>query len=1116
MLGRKILPFVLVILILPVYVPSAQYYQPQADLAAVRDKALYISRRAADYVISRAEVEGDGFKWVYQSRYTYYNPIFENGAAGAGYFLLSLYKITGNNTYLRYAEGAARWIISKAASRDGGFTWPHHDDEKPGPDGWYLTPEKSVAGVARFLLELYRTTSKDEYLRYAEGAARWIINAGLRKDVQGSYVDYNPYHQALFGIYSYPQRDAGLLFIDLYRTTGNKEYLDKAKEIGRWIIWTSECTGSICKWYDDRGYGNVYSVEGVSSVADLLYELYLATNDPEYLEVAEKMVNWIESIGVRTNEGIKFPSWDGKFRTITWGWWDRLLFPMTPADIFLKSYEITHNSERLDIAKAYANWLISISVPEGDGVKVPEVEGEGGFHAWINSRVFRFVVMLYNLTGDGRYLDFSEKLLNWISSTAVCENGYVWPTGDGRKIPTFSFGSSGIGYYALAPLTLVAPAKVLDGQITGVSPSSVSMRPGESASFVFTVKNTGSIPADYHVYFPDGSIFGYVSGTISLNPGEYGEITLTGRVPPETSPGTYAVDVYFEMAPHGGVWQRTTIWGRIQVTVLSAGAPKLEITHNFTTKVVSGREFSVNVIVRNTGDREARNVISGIDWSDNAFESMGCTGTLEAAVLKPGEQMQYSCRLKAGSPGTYNVEISAVEALAEGGGAYTSTRFQVSITSLLLKVLGYKTVNISSGAPIVPIMGQMFELDVNLSDESGAYVPEESLMLSSIATPEKDPSGNEPRIACLLMDSGAITSSESRIIKYWCKAEWKIAYVNISKEGIWIAANLLFKAITLGELPDLVDLLEGIMLKDYPTIINLARMTGTSSAMTSDEANKALKASIKLEENMGILPVVGYNLTFPKAPVEGNIRIIVFPPQRKINTLLDYEAWHTNAYLASKALSVYTLDAVLLNPFLGAAFLIGSTLIPSVVDWHYKRALEDPSLNYAQLVPPPTVPPAFRKLPNTTASQALLYEYLYLAYANASAESLARAMGAVQMNATNYIYPHLRNAQMYASNASLYYSKLAPLLIQMVDELNRSGYISEENFRRGQEMIREQGLPNDVVRLLDELGFTNYMDARNIESILKNISYTELNITEVKDALERSREAEIGISLNSL
>jgi rhamnogalacturonyl hydrolase YesR len=671
MLSRKITLLILVISALPVYISSAQYYlrveYPIAPgfyfaevngvkiydpsqtvylnagdgiLVAVRDKALYISRRAADYVISKAEVEGDGFKWVYQSRYAYYNPIFENGAAGAGYFLLSLYKITGNNTYLRYAEGAARWIISEAEPRDGGFTWPHHDDEKPGPDGWYLTPEKSVAGVARFFLELYRTTSKDEYLRYAEGAARWIINAGLRKDVQGSYVDYNPYYQAVFGIYSYPQRDAGLLFIDLYRTTGNKEYLDKAKEIGKWIIWTSECTGSICKWYDDRGYGNVYSVEGVSSVADLLYELYLTTKDPEYLEVAEKMVNWIESIGVRTNEGIKFPSWDGKFRTITWGWWDRLLFPMTPADIFLKSYEITHKSERLDIAKAYANWLISISVPEGNGVKVPEVEGEGGFHAWINSRVFKFVVMLYNLTGDGRYLDFSEKLLNWISSKAVCENGYVWPTSDGRKIPTFSSGSSGIGYYTLAPLMLVGPAKVLDGQITGVSPSSVSMRPGESTSFVFTVKNTGNILADYHVYFPDGSIFGYVSGTISLNPGEYGEITLTGRAPSGTSPGTYAVDVYFEMAPHGGMWQRTTVWGRIQVNILSVGVPPI---FTLSESQVSGLTVTVNGVA-NPGYEGASITRVHWDWGDGSKEDQWFPAT-----------HTYS------SAGTYTITVTAYQ-----------------------------------------------------------------------------------------------------------------------------------------------------------------------------------------------------------------------------------------------------------------------------------------------------------------------------------------------------------------------------------------------------------------------------------------------------------------------
>jgi hypothetical protein len=418
----------------------------------INNKALLISKKAADYVISIAVPEGNGLKWAFQSAYTHYNPIFENGAAGVGYFLLNLYRVTQNTTYLQYAEKAATWIIAEAQERDGGFTWSQYDDDRPREwsSGWYLTPEKSVSGVARFLLELYKTTGKTNYLYYAEGAANWIINVGLVKTDHGSYVKYNPYHQAAFGVYSYPQRDVGVLFLDLYEATGKTLYLDKAKEIGNWILSTSECNDNICKWYDDRGYGNLYVIEGIAPLVDFLYKLHKKTGNPSYLNTAEKMVNWVETKGVWvSSDKVKFLDLEGKYRTIIWGFWDRLLSVMTPADVFLWSYEITGNYKRLGVAKAYFNWLISISVSEGNGLKIPEVEGMANYHAWVNARIYNYIMKLYSLNSITIYLDYAEKLLNWIIYSAMDKNGYVWPY-DGREFSTFSLGSSGIGYYVIA------------------------------------------------------------------------------------------------------------------------------------------------------------------------------------------------------------------------------------------------------------------------------------------------------------------------------------------------------------------------------------------------------------------------------------------------------------------------------------------------------------------------------------------------------------------------------------------------------------------------------------------------------------------------------------------
>ncbi|MGB9879100.1 MAG: hypothetical protein ACPLGZ_03855, partial [Candidatus Pelagibacter ubique] len=176
--------------------------------------------------------------------------------------------------------------------------------------------------------------------------------------------------------------------------------------------------------------------------------------------------------------------------------------------------------------------------------------------------------------------------------------------------------------------------------------------------------------------------------------------------------------------------------------------------------------------------------------------------------------------------------------------------------------------------------------------------------------------------------------------------------------------------------------------------------------------------------------------------------------------------------------------------------------------WFRQEINTDPSMNYTKLVPPPEIPHAFYSLPNGTLKDLLLYEYLYVAYVNASMESSNRANGALQMNDTKYYYLQERNAQMYAANASIYYGKLVPLLVQVVNELNTTGYLNETSFARGKEFIVKNGLPSDVTKLLTELGFTKYINIHDVEKQLNNTlistHYEQVNITKLKEALEES------------
>jgi len=190
------------------------------------------------------------------------------------------------------------------------------------------------------------------------------------------------------------------------------------------------------------------------------------------------MVNWIESIGVKVSaDSIKFPSWDEKFRSIVYGDWDRLLSIRTPGEILIKSYEVTGNKFRLATAKMFANWLESISVETGRvntgsftriSRAIPYMEGEKSNSPWVNAIIFNFLIKLYSIERDQKYIDLAASLLNYIEDY-MKENLQ-------KLDPIFYQGASGIGYYlASALLTLrITPTTTLTHTTETSNPSLMS------------------------------------------------------------------------------------------------------------------------------------------------------------------------------------------------------------------------------------------------------------------------------------------------------------------------------------------------------------------------------------------------------------------------------------------------------------------------------------------------------------------------------------------------------------------------------------------------------------------------------------------------------------------
>lgn len=98
---------------------------------------------------------------------------FAHGAAGIGDALLDLFDVTGDERFLRVAQGATCWItnLRLPALNDGsGLTWPKIEGEGPTTTNW----ANGAAGIGRFLIHAAQCHALPEVFDLAARAARTV------------------------------------------------------------------------------------------------------------------------------------------------------------------------------------------------------------------------------------------------------------------------------------------------------------------------------------------------------------------------------------------------------------------------------------------------------------------------------------------------------------------------------------------------------------------------------------------------------------------------------------------------------------------------------------------------------------------------------------------------------------------------------------------------------------------------------------------------------------------------------------------------------------------------------------------------------------------------------
>lgn len=407
---------------------------------AASELPLEVAKKAANWVISQAVAENGGYKWIYNavSGNTYYETNIQWGAAGIGTFLLGLYQITGNSTYIEYAKGAAQWITSQAVADSGGFKWPHKDDAISDP-GWWLSPD--VANIGDFFLKMYKETHNSTYMAYATGAARWMI-AMEEYESGGCFVPYNPPgkygSQAGHGISPGREAHTVTFLLHLYNETGNTTYRFYVEKMAEWLILGPDLNVGPegIKWAGNRPYSTIFSVSYNSGVAAFLYEAYETLKNETYLNYANNAVQWIIDQAVADANGIKWADHQGSTSYPIW-LAERLSGGNSgPNDVLLLGYSVnkTENKAYLDCAESYADWCMN------------QIIG----NAYHQAIVYGFMKELGALTQNATYSVYADDIFNSIVANATSDNGYKWRMYDSFR-PVIQYGAAGVGYYLAIP-----------------------------------------------------------------------------------------------------------------------------------------------------------------------------------------------------------------------------------------------------------------------------------------------------------------------------------------------------------------------------------------------------------------------------------------------------------------------------------------------------------------------------------------------------------------------------------------------------------------------------------------------------------------------------------------
>ena len=334
------------------------------------------------------------------------------GASGTNLFLIDLYSLTKDERYIRKAEEVAEWIGNSMSKR-----------AKLVP-GLYF----GDSGYICVLLKLWKATGNADFLTKA-------IDFSRNFETISSFPDLT--HGAA---------GQGLLFLALSELSGEKKFLNKAKEVGDILCSSAKEVENGIVWPFPKNSPNNFSgkefygfAHGNAGIGYYLFELFRVSRDERYLKYGSMAASQL--LGAKRNFfsnpiGINWPDTTKSNKIFTW-WCNG-----APGigQFFAYAYRITGE-------KSYKETACESAITT---LKVVPFLNLGQCHGMAGNG--EFFLDLFQILSDRKYYSQAEHFGKIISACSFTHSDgfHLW-LADGllEPSPEYMIGYSGIASFFL-------------------------------------------------------------------------------------------------------------------------------------------------------------------------------------------------------------------------------------------------------------------------------------------------------------------------------------------------------------------------------------------------------------------------------------------------------------------------------------------------------------------------------------------------------------------------------------------------------------------------------------------------------------------------------------------